>query len=143
MESSTQFAEIIFNLFFCMVVITYSGFNIDYYNKIKEKPSQAITTSEAESMFYVSIALIVITSFIFAYYIYRIFTYTESNKSLFVKQSPSMERTTLDRYNLMSNRNQQFFNPQTQSFRGLKNINQSYQEPPLYTQRPPVIGTGF
>lgn len=140
MESSNQFAEIIFNLFFCIVIITYAGFNIDYYNKIKDKPSQAISSKESDSMFYVSIAIIAFTSIIFVYYLYRAFTYADKKTQLFV-DSKSQPRYTLDRFNLeQEERNPQFFN---QSVKDLRNIKQSYQEPPLYRQRQNIGGTGF
>ena len=139
MESSSQFAEIVFNLFFCLIIIVFTGFNVDYYNKIREKPSQAITTTEADSMFYVSIAILVLTALIFSYFIYRIFTFREEEKNLFIQSQP---RTTLDRYNVVSmdNRNPQFFNQPASS---LRNVNQSVQNPPLYRQGPNIGGASF
>ena len=139
MESSSQFAEIIFNLFFCLIIIVFTGFNVDYYNKIREKPSQAITTTESDSMFYVSIVILTLTVLVFTYFIYRIFTFREEEKNLFIQSQP---RATLDRYNLASTniRNPQFFN---QSARNLGNINQSIQESPLYRQRQNIGGSGF
>ena len=130
MESSSQFAEILFNLFFCLIIIVYAGFNVDYYEKIRKKPSQAITATESDSMFYVSAVILAFSIAIFAYFIYRIFSFREKEEKLFVSQSNS--RATLDRFNLesMGKRNPQFFN---QSVRDLGNIKQSYRDaPPLY-----------
>jgi hypothetical protein len=141
MESSSQFAEILFNLFFCLIIIVYAGFNVDYYEKIRKKPSQAITATESDSMFYVSAVILAFSIAIFAYFIYRIFSFREKEEKLFVSQSNS--RATLDRFNLesMGKRNPQFFN---QSVRDLGNIKQSYQDaPPLYKPKNQIIGRGF
>ena len=150
---SPNFGELLFNLFYTVVFIIFSGINVYFYEKIRSKPSTAISNNEAESMFVTSIVLVCISIIVLVYFLYRLFKHTSSkveivrNNGILVKTSPTSRQLnnqsedTLKNFDLsdISNIGKKpsfdFFNNELGKQR--TNINSDIEQPPINEPIPP------